>query len=68
MNIISNEELSKTVLQVVPKETLVKYGWVVLATPVIIFVVDKVHNLANAAMDKDKEFNVELMSFKLSIR
>lgn len=68
MKFLSNEEFNNKILQAVPKELLDKHGWVILATPIIGYAIDKVYNLAKTAIDNDREVNVELMSFKLSIR
>ncbi len=68
MKLLSNEEFNNKILQVVPKELLDKHGWVILATPVIGCAIVLLHDLAKTAIDNDRELNVELMSFKLSIR
>ena len=54
-------------LSEIPKDMLQKHGWVLLATPVIIYAIDKAYVLVNKAIDNNYSLNFNSDKFQLSL-
>lgn len=55
MNSIQNE-----FAKALPKDVLLKYGWVVLITPAIYYAIDKMYDFAEQAMANDYNLSINV--------
>lgn len=61
------QNISKINMVAITEQMLNNYGWIILATPVVIYGINKIHNIFTKAIDNNINAYIEYDKFRLSV-